>query len=205
MTNKTFFMTFKQLVTFFCLKSLFFEGGFAQQIGTKANAPMVQEETTKQYVKQYGLTLYLDDIKRIQEAFNQSKPDSNIIIYRYDPKHTYKIRLRSFMTTVIQLPEWEEIYAFTLGDTNLFQFEVLNKKNVGVIKNRFAGADSNLTIIGTSGNIYNFYLRVDNVKSPFLPLNVVYVQAKQKNSIQNTQKKIPVKPLQKTPKNVADT
>ncbi len=207
-------MTLKQLVTFFCLVNVFFQGVLAQQIGTDANAPMIQNEDTEQNTPKIGgLHLYVDDIKRIQEAFNQSKPDSNIIIYRYDPQHTYKVRLRSFMTAVIQLPKWEQIYAFTLGDTHLFQFEVLDKKNVGVIKNKFAGADSNLTIIGTSGNIYNFYIRVDNVKSPFLPLNVVYIHAKQPESLQDktlTKNQKPIKPTQeskkspKTPKNVND-
>ena len=186
-------MTKRLLMTFFWLALLCLKETLAQQIGQKANAPMIQDEKT--------LTLYVDDIKRIQEAFNQSKADSNIIIYKYDLKHTYKVRLRSFMTAVIQLPQWEEIYAFTLGDTNLFQFEVLDKKNIGVIKNRFAGADSNLTIIGKTGNIYNFYIRVDNVKSPYLPLNVVYIHAEQPITPSKVSLKKPQDPSQTNQKN----
>jgi hypothetical protein len=39
------------------------------------------------------------------------------------------------------------------------------------------GADTNLTAIGESGLIYAFYIRIDSVKSKFLPFFVVRVVA----------------------------
>ena len=183
---------------FFFLFLMFFGNLVLGQSGTDANAPMVQEE-------QVADSVYVDDIKRIQEAFNQSEADSNIIIYRYDAKNTYKIRLRSFMTSVIHLPSWEEVHAFTLGDSHIFSFQVLSdKKNIGIIQNKFAGADSNLTIIGKSGNIYNFYIRVDNVKSSFLPQNVVYIQAPQPKTPALPKQKLSHSVKKGQPANVSD-
>jgi hypothetical protein len=41
----------------------------------------------------------------------------------------------------------------------------------------YPGADTNLTAIGESGLIYAFYIRIDSVKSKFLPFFVVRVVA----------------------------
>ncbi|MBU2645529.1 TrbG/VirB9 family P-type conjugative transfer protein [bacterium] len=116
----------------------------------------------------------LGDLSRIQKAFNDSKAFQNTLVYEYNALSTYKIRLRTAMDTLIILPEKEVISIFNFGDDVNFAFHPLKDNqgkntNMGIIKNIHAGADTNLIIIGLSGNSYNFYLRTDDYSSDYLP------------------------------------
>lgn len=122
------------------------------------------------------------DLKQVQSAWNDSKADANIKRYNYSPKNTYKISLREIMDTTLILPEGEEIDGYAIGDSSMFFFithsqkPLLEKrKNIGIIRPKNPGVDTNLTVFGSSGNIYSFYLRTDSIKSENLPHLIVYI------------------------------
>lgn len=123
----------------------------------------------------------IGDLRKIQKAFNSSKEFQNTLVYRYNQLSTYKIRLRTTMDTLLILPKNEVVSVFNLGDDVNFSFVPLkdiqgDNTNMGIIKNLHSGADTNLIVIGCSGNTYNFYLRIDDHQSEFLPHLKVYIE-----------------------------
>lgn len=133
--------------------------------GAAANGPMIM------------------DLHAIQKAFNTAGPFSETEHFKYDPNATYKLRLRQYMHTTIILPVGERIASYSLGDKVDFHFVPLSENNpaltnIAEVYARYPGADTNLTIIGDSGHIYSFYLRVDSVASKYLPVLLAYVDGK---------------------------
>jgi type IV secretory pathway VirB9-like protein len=121
------------------------------------------------------------DLKKVQKAFNKSKTDANTKTYQYASNLTYKIRLREYMVTTVILPLSESILSYTLGDTYNFSFSLVSKETAGLrnifkVWAKYPGADTNLVVIGESGNIYSFYLRCDSVESEYLPDLVIYIE-----------------------------
>jgi len=128
-------------------------------------------------------TTDIGDLNRIQAAFNSSKEFQNTLVYQYNNLSTYKVRLRTSMDTLLILPEHESITIFNFADDVNFSFVPLKttkgeNSNMGIIKNLHHGADTNLIIIGESGNSYNFYVRTDDYSSKFLPHLKVFIEDK---------------------------
>jgi ComB9 competence protein len=122
----------------------------------------------------------IGDLGRVQESFNKSKEFSNTLSYQYNERSTFKVRLRTAMDTFLSLPKGEVITIFNFGDDKNFSFVPLKdasgkNTHMGIIKNIHPGADTNLIIIGASGNSYNFYVRVDDHNSSHLPHLKVFV------------------------------
>jgi ComB9 competence protein len=125
------------------------------------------------------------NLEMVQGAFDKSDPRANVSRKAYDPNVTYKIRLREYMVTTIILPAGEKITGYNLGNKVVFTFTPLgvskkdgkvdNFDNKGEVFAKYAGADTNLTIFGESGNIYSFYLRCDSVFSDEMPQLVYYI------------------------------
>lgn len=116
------------------------------------------------------------NLKKVQAAFDQAKPQDNTKVYPWKDNVTYRVRLREFMQTIVVLPMNEKINGQVLGDATNFAMRPLpGTPNRFVVWARDPGADTNLTIFGESGRIYPFYLRVDSVQSPFVPDLLVYI------------------------------
>ncbi len=109
-----------------------------------------------------------------QARTGQTAPGIMRYIWRAD--FVMRVITREFMTTTIELPAWETVERIILGDTMVFEASRV-KKNVLVVRPTHAGADSNMTVIGTSGNIYNFYLISEGWNSKHLSDLTVYVRA----------------------------
>ncbi|KAB1437303.1 TrbG/VirB9 family P-type conjugative transfer protein [Pseudodesulfovibrio senegalensis] len=121
------------------------------------------------------------NLQAVQKAFDDSNSTANIKEYSHYYKNTYKIRLRQYMTTTIILPQNENVEALVLGDEMNFSVKALRFRpktpaNKLEIFGKRAGADTNLTVMGESGNIYSFYLRIDDPTSPYLPDLIVYLK-----------------------------
>lgn len=119
------------------------------------------------------------NLGKVQKAFDTSDPRGNVQFLRYDPSMSYKLRVREFMTTTIVLPTAEQISGFVIGDQKNFEFTPLQKQglpNIATLHPVYPGADTNLTIIGVSGNLYNFYVRADSTDSRELPAFTVYIE-----------------------------
>ena len=119
------------------------------------------------------------DLRDVQDAFNNSSPEDNITRFSWKASEVFKVKLRLRMKTLIRLPDDEEIKAYTIGDNKSFKVTPIGEgfKNMLDIQSFYAGVDTNLTIIGKRGRIYNFYLRSYPVKSKYTPDFTIYVDA----------------------------
>jgi len=107
-------------------------------------------------------------------ASGQTAP--GVIHYLWQTDFVMGVRTRDFMVTTLMLPTWERITEFYVGDPVVFEVKKV-KGNVFAIRSRNAGADSNLALLGASGNIYNFYVRSEAWNSSQVSDLTVYVDA----------------------------
>jgi type IV secretory pathway VirB9-like protein len=117
------------------------------------------------------------NLGQVQEAFDDSSPEANVIHFKWSQNHIAKVRLRRNMRTLIHLPQEEKIKAYTLGDQTYFMATPI--KNIPYllsIVGQMPGTDTNLTIVSDSGRVYNFYMRTDPVDSRFVPHFTVFVE-----------------------------
>ncbi|CAM2942982.1 TrbG/VirB9 family P-type conjugative transfer protein [Vibrio ordalii] len=123
----------------------------------------------------------LQSLNATQEIFDSSDPFANTLKTNYSENKTIKVRVREFMGTMILLPKGDTIKMFKLGDVDNFSFEPSTNPyddelpNSGTASVVLAGADTSLHILGTSGNVYTFYLRGDTWDSPHNPTMKVLV------------------------------
>jgi ComB9 competence protein len=107
-------------------------------------------------------------------ASGQTAP--GVIHYLWQADFVMGVRTRDFMVTTLMLPNWERVTEFYVGDPMVFEVKKV-KGNVFAIRSRNAGADSNLALLGASGNIYNFYIRSEAWNSSQVTDLTVYVDA----------------------------
>lgn len=110
-------------------------------------------------------------------------------IYVWQRGKTFKVVLREGMGTIFKLPDWDEMDQSVLADSVNFRQQEMNNKKMLYVEALSSGADTSLTIIGKSGNIYNFYLASENVLSENISDQVVYLDAAMpsvKNFFENT-------------------
>lgn len=107
-------------------------------------------------------------------ANGQTAP--GVIHYLWQSDFVMGMRTRDFMVTTVILPAWEKITEYYVGDPVVFEIKKV-KGNVFAIRSRNAGADSNLALLGASGNIYNFYVRSEAWNSSQVSDLTVYVDA----------------------------
>lgn len=111
---------------------------------------------------------------RPSAATGQTAP--GVIHYMWHSDFVMSVRTRDFMVTTLILPAWEKANEFYLGDPVVFEAKRI-RGNVVAIRSRNAGADSNLTILGATGNVYNVYLRSETWNSSQVTDLTVYVDA----------------------------
>lgn len=107
------------------------------------------------------------------------KPSDNTLNIKFVAGETHKIRTRANMTTTIIL-DGDKIASVIIGDSIGFEMKELgtNKydlSNILTIKPKLIGIDTNLTIIGESGNIYSFYVFSTDHKNRRNPAFLVFV------------------------------
>lgn len=114
------------------------------------------------------------NLQAIQTAFDDANATKSETVHDWNhhKDNLYKLRLREWMHTTVVLPKNEHIEDFSLGDEGNFVFlPQLREGNVHkfIIFGKLPGADTSLTVHGESGNIYPFYLRIDDHNSKYLP------------------------------------
>jgi ComB9 competence protein len=124
----------------------------------------------------------LKSLNATQAVFDDSSETANTLITSYTINKTIKIRTREFMGTLIVLPDGDTIKMWKLGDESNFSFKPsisisdTELPNTGSIDVILAGADTSLHILGTSGNVYSFYVRGDTWDSKFNPTMKVIIK-----------------------------
>ena len=114
-----------------------------------------------------------------QKAWEKQKTETKAgnKVFVWGRGRTFKVRLREGMGTVFKLPDWDVIDQSVLADGVNFRQKEMNNKAMLYVEALTAGADTSLTVVGRSGNIYNFYLASQGVRSETISDQVVYVDA----------------------------
>lgn len=100
-----------------------------------------------------------------QKAWDKTKNGSGVYIINFDPRSIIKITTREYMTTTIIFPWWEAIDEVIVGDDGNYQI-LKPKNNLVVIRPiNYVGLDTSITMIGNSGHVYGFYVRVEGYNS----------------------------------------
>jgi ComB9 competence protein len=107
-------------------------------------------------------------------ASGQSAP--GVVHYLWQADFVMAVRTRDFMVTTLMLPAWEKVTDFYVGDPVVFEVKKV-KPNVIAVRSRNAGADSNLSVLGGSGNLYSFYLRAEAWNTTQVTDLAVYIDA----------------------------
>jgi type IV secretory pathway VirB9-like protein len=99
-----------------------------------------------------------------------------VIRFTWHPQEVARINIREGMLTVIKFPEDETIAATPYtSDSGSFEVTVAPNKRSFIIRSLYAGIDGNVVAYGSSGNVYNFYLRSIPYNSSILPDTTVQV------------------------------
>jgi ComB9 competence protein len=144
-------------------------------IDSVAASPDVEDQAKGKYpAMQREETLPLGQIQR---AWDKAPATQGIYNVNYSPDKIIKIRVRQFMPLTIVFPEWETIASDRdAGDSFVFAAQRVGTNKL-VIRAKFVGADSTITVIGESGNVYPFYVRAEGANSVNVPDVVVYLHA----------------------------
>lgn len=104
----------------------------------------------------------------------QSAP--GVVRFNWRPDLVMAIRTREYMVSTITLPVWEQVSNVIIGDPVVFEAKRI-KGNIVAIRPSHAGADTNITIVGISGNLYSFYIRSEGWNSDQVTDLTVYIDA----------------------------
>lgn len=80
----------------------------------------------------------------------------------------YKVRLREYMVSLIELPTGEQIENWDNGDTENFEVVKRGDRRLAVRPQGF-GIDTNIIVYGKSGQTYPIYLRTESINSRNVP------------------------------------
>ncbi|MBV7300746.1 TrbG/VirB9 family P-type conjugative transfer protein [Enterovibrio paralichthyis] len=152
-------------------------GGGVKIVADKQSAGGIEDLNADRTNQEMVITT----LNATQAVFDKSKATANTLKMPYADNVTYKIRAREFMGTMIVLPEGDSIQSHKLGDEINFAFKTNsdpldeNLPRTGSVDVNMPGADTVLNIIGSSGNIYTFYVRGDTWDSPYDPTLKIYI------------------------------
>lgn len=90
------------------------------------------------------------------KASNQETPGYSRV--EYQPDRIIQLRLREAMNTTIRFPSDETIEDVYVSDPTAFE-AIIPRSNVVLARVKQPGADGNLVAMGSSGNLYQFYIR----------------------------------------------
>lgn len=135
-------------------------------------------DDTETTTKATNKMMFLDAVQK--KFWSPSrKPSDNTLNIKFVAGETHKIRTRANMTTTIIL-DGDKIASVIISDSVGFEMKELGTSkydlsNILTIKPKLIGIDTNLTIIGESGNIYSFYVFSTDHKNRRNPAFLVFV------------------------------
>lgn len=137
-----------------------------------------QGETSNQPLESTEID-YTKDMKSIQNVLKDGQDLKMIENIKYEPNKTYKIPLRQFLSTYFIFDN-DNIAFYDTGDNVSFASQLLgigkyDFSNVLRITPKVVGVDTNLTVFGESGNVYNFYIYSTNHEANIQPKNIVHI------------------------------
>jgi ComB9 competence protein len=117
----------------------------------------------------------------LQKAWNSpfastGQATPGVMRYIWRPDYVMAVRTREYMVTTINLPAWEQVTNLIVGDPVVFEAKRI-RPNILAVRPSHAGADTNVTVIGGSGNVYSFYIRSEGWNSDQVSDITIYVDA----------------------------
>lgn len=109
-----------------------------------------------------------------QKGWEQADLTKRVREVYWTPNQVMHLMVRDFMSTTIKLPEWEIIVYYEVGEEGNF----IAKKvcaNIITLRAVYGGCDTNLTVVGKTGNVYTFYVRSLSFQDKTLPDLIYYV------------------------------
>jgi type IV secretory pathway VirB9-like protein len=114
----------------------------------------------------------------IQSAWDAAPADAGVYQGKWSPGSVLRMRVREGMTSTVALPPWDTVSTYTLADrVNFGSRKVPGHAGYVELWTVHPGYDTNLTIVGASGNIYAVYVRGETWNSKNVPDLVTYVRA----------------------------
>ena len=107
--------------------------------------------------------------------------NENVAVLDYDKHVTHQLHVRQRMNLTIILPCWETVVDISGGNNesfNTIKSAQEGMKNIVIVEPKVANVDASLTLIGKSGNVYNFYLKAHDAISTYKPIISAYVNDK---------------------------
>jgi len=105
---------------------------------------------------------------QIQRAWDRAGRDEGVHVQVDCGDCVYRVRLREFMVTSIQLPEGVKIASADLGDAARFEVKKRNDTTLAV-KPVGSGVDSSMQVYTEDGQVFSFYLRSEGAHSKKVP------------------------------------
>lgn len=128
----------------------------------------VLEQAEQQQEGIYGHLVRPRTAGQIQRVWDKAGQDIAAYTTAACSGCTYKVRVREWMVTVIELPRGESIDTIDLGDTRGFQVARRGGHRLAV-RPVGHGYDTNMVVYGKSGAVYPFYLRAEGFNSTSAP------------------------------------
>ena len=107
--------------------------------------------------------LYQNDKIQLNFFSHNRSGKENIQFIIFNKSKTYSIRTREAMASTIVL-ENDEIKKVITSDKEGFDFVEVDKNIISIVP-KIIGIDSNLTLVGKSGALYNFYIFSTSIKN----------------------------------------
>lgn len=128
----------------------------------------VLEQAREQFDGDYGQLVRPRSPGQTQRAWDENDATDAVHTAALCDGCVYKMRVREWFVSLIQLPEGERIESADVGDPSGFTVERRSDNRL-MVKPLGAGYDSTLVVYGESGRIYPFYLRAEGFNSTNTP------------------------------------
>jgi ComB9 competence protein len=113
-------------------------------------------QVNQDYLKNAGAIQQAWNNPSANKATNQESPGYSR--FEYVPDKIIPLRLREAMTTTVRFPSDETIEDVYVSDPVSFE-AIIPRSNVVLMRVKQPGADGNIVAMGSSGNLYQFYIR----------------------------------------------
>lgn len=110
-------------------------------------------------------------------SFDAAPVGAGVMELSYNPLTETRLVMREGMTTTIVLPSWEVIDDWVIGSDVVKPIELKKApRNTLTVFGALAGPGTSIQVFGSSGRVYVFYARVEDVLSPIPPHLLVRVR-----------------------------
>lgn len=140
-----------------------------KSVNTRPVTPDAIEQANKQLLGEFGYMGRAASVGgQIQKAWDRAGRKAGVHTQTACGDCVYRVRVREFMVTALQLPADVVVKDADLGDTRFFELEK-RSDNTLIVRPLKAGVDTSLQVYAKSGEVYSFYLRAEAINSKNVP------------------------------------